>query len=149
MKSLCFALGLAVVFFFLSEINSSSGVLIGGYDPVILTNNLFRLLQDEDLIDQGQAEEIKSVVENEKGGASFGGVNVLKFNKVVLNILINNGIIYQDEAQNVLNKAKEAGGVKVNGYNVIVLEVEIVNLLVNKGHLKKEAAQQAVDTAKP
>jgi hypothetical protein len=114
-----------------------------------LTNNLLRLLQDKDLIDQGQAEEIKSVVENEEGGALFGGVNILKFNEVVLKVLINNGIIYQDEAQNVLSKAKEAGGAKVNGYNVIVLEVEIINLLVRKGSLDEDSARQALDNAKP
>lgn len=127
---------------------SSSGVFIGGYDPLIMTNNVFKILQEEKLITTEQAHEIKTIVEVEKKGILFSVVNVLKFNEVILNSLIRNKIFSKDEALDILQKSKEAGGVLISGYNIVVLEVEILNLLIKKGELDKDRGQWAVDKAK-
>ena len=127
---------------------SPSGVLIGGYDPLIMTNNLFKVLQEEKLLTRQQAQEIKIIVEAEKKGVLFGGVNILKFNEVALNALIRNDVFSKDEALDILQKSKDSGGVLIGGYNIVVLEVEILNLLVKKGKLDLQKAQSAVDNAK-
>ena len=127
----------------------ASGILIGGYDPVILTNNLFALLQEKDLISKSDTKSIKDITEATKTGVLFGGVNVLKFNEVVLKALIRNHKLTEVEASEILEKSKEAGGVLVGGYNIIVLEVGIMNSLVKKGYINLEKAQLAVDSAKP
>ena len=127
----------------------ASGILIGGYDPVILTNNLFVLLQEKDLISKSDAGKIKDITEATKTGVLFGGVNVLKFNEAVLQALIRNEKLTKAEASEIVEKSKEAGGVLVGGYNIIVLEVGIMNALVKKGYINLEKAQLAVDSAKP
>ena len=132
-----------------SPLKGTSGILIGGYDPVILTNNLFALLQEKNLISKSEAKQIKDVTEATKTGVLFGGVNVLKFNEVILNALIRNDKLTKTETSEILGKSKEAGGVLVGGYNIIVLEVGIMNALVKKGYLNLEKAQLAVDSAKP
>jgi hypothetical protein len=132
------------------ESNSSgkSGILIGGYDPVIMTNNLFGILQKENLIDKYEAQEIKDIVEGEKKGVLFGGINILKFNEIVLNALIKNGKISKKEALAIILKSKNSGGILVGGYNVIVLEIETMNTLIKNGFLDLETAQSVVDKAK-
>jgi hypothetical protein len=127
----------------------ASGILIGGYDPVIMTNNLFALLQEKHLISKSDARKIKDITEATKMGVLFGGVNILKFNEAVLNALIRNDKLTKVEASKIVEKSKDAGGVLVGGYNIIVLEVGIMNSLVKKGYIDLEKAQLAVDSAKP
>jgi len=125
-----------------------SGILIGGYDPLILTNGLFSLLQKKRIISKTEAHEIKRVVEDTKEGVLFGGINILKFNELVLNTLIKNKTLEVREAEHILRKSREAGGVLVGGYNIIVLEVEILNALLLKQHISKEEGQEIIDSAR-
>jgi len=68
-----------------SKKGARSGIYISGYDPVVLLNNLFTLLQENGLIGSMAALRIKEEVENSKEGALFGGINILKFNEVIIN----------------------------------------------------------------
>jgi hypothetical protein len=129
--------------------SSKSGVLIGGYDPLKMTNNLFVILQKENLIEKHEAQKIKEIVQSEKKGVLFGGINILKFNEVVLNALIQNKKISKDQALDIISKSKNSGGVLVGGYNVIVIEIETMNALIKNGYIDLETAQLAVDNAKP
>lgn len=126
-----------------------SGILIGGYDPLILTNNLFDLIQDKGILDYSEALTIKETVEQYKEGVLFGGVNILKFNELVLNALLRKKIISMDEANSIVEKSKNAGGVLISGYNVIILETEILNVLFKKGYINFTEGQMAIDSAKP
>ena len=125
-----------------------SGILIGGYDPLILTNNFFKILQEENLISKIDAKEIKGIVEDTKGGVLFGGVNILKFNEAAINALIRNKKLTEDDALEILDKSKKSGGVLIGGYNIIVLEVQVMNSLIKNGYLNLDKAQNALDSAK-
>jgi hypothetical protein len=125
-----------------------SGILIGGYDPFVMTNGLFHLVQKEKLISKNDAMEIKNIVETYKEGVLFGGINVLKFNELVINKLIDNGAITIEQARGILKKSKGAGGVLVGGYNVTILEVEILNALLENGMITLEEGQNIINQAK-
>jgi len=82
-----------------------SGIFIGGYDPVVMSNELFDLLQAKKLITSADAVEIKKVTEAYKEGILFGGINVLKFNEVLINKLLQNKVISSEQATRIINRA--------------------------------------------
>jgi hypothetical protein len=125
-----------------------SGISLSGYDPVIMTNGLFKLLQDKAIISSVEAFQIKNEVESSKGGVLFGGVNVLKFCDVALNTLISKGIITQGKAKGIVEQSQKAGGVLVNGYNVIALQVGILNVLLENKKITLGEGQMVIDQAK-
>lgn len=126
-----------------------SGILIGGYDPIVMSNEVFLLSQSKNLISKDQAAQIKKAVESYKEGVLFGGVNILKFNELIINGLLSNRIITIDQANSAVEKSKQAGGVMVGGYNVIALQVEILNLLLKNKKITYEEGQAVIDRSKP
>jgi hypothetical protein len=126
----------------------STGILIGGYDQLKLANDIFMLLQEKRLITHLDATDIKQTISTFKEGVLFGGINVLKFNEMILNKLIQNNRISYPEAQDMIGKSKTSGGVLIGGYNVLILEVEILNTLLRKGHISREEGQRIIDGAK-
>ncbi|MCJ7812233.1 hypothetical protein MUP95_02800 [bacterium] len=127
---------------------TKSGIFIGGYDPVAITNGVFLLLQNEKLITKSEALNIKKLTEESQLGIKFGGVDVLKFDEAVLNILLKKGIINITQAKLLVERSRNAGGVLINGYNVIQLNYEILNHLVENGYIKLKDAQEILDNAK-
>lgn len=126
----------------------STGILIGGYDQLKLANDIFMLLQEKRLITHLDATDIKQTISTFKEGVLFGGINVLKFNEMILNKLIQNNRISYPEAQDMIGKSKTSGGVLIGGYNVLILEVEILNILQRKGYISREEGQRIIDGAK-
>jgi hypothetical protein len=124
------------------------GISIGGYDPIVMSNELFRLLQDRKLITKDDAREIKTIIESYKEGILFGGINILKFNELVINKLLSNNRITRDQANFIIDKSRSAGGVLVGGFNVIVLEVETLNSLLKNNQITFEEGQKVIDSAK-
>lgn len=125
-----------------------SGILIGGYDPVVMSNELFLLLQAKSLISKDEAAGIKKTVESSKEGVLFGGINILKFNELIINGLFSNRVITIEQANTAIEKSRNAGGVMVGGYNVIVLEVEILNVLLKNKKITLEEGQRVIDHSK-
>ena len=128
--------------------NSPASIYIGGYDPVKLSNGIFSLIQKKNLITKQEAEEIKKIVEQSKSGLSIGGINILKFDEVLINTLINKRVLSMEEANNILEKSKKVGGLLINGYNVIQIKYEILNHLYKKGYISLNEAQSVIDKAK-
>lgn len=125
-----------------------SGILIGGYDPLIMSNELFKLLQRKILISQEQAMNIKTDIESYKKGVLFGGVNILKLNELILNSLISNKAITIEQANVIVAKSKNSGGVLIGGYNVIILQVGILDSLFKNGNIEMKEGQKVIDQAK-
>jgi hypothetical protein len=125
-----------------------SGVYFGGYNPVILTNQIFVILQDKRIIDKREAERIKKATEEIKSGVGIGSVDVLKFNEEVLNTLIQKKVINLFEAESMLERSRNAGGVLINGYNIIHLNAEILNALSKRNFISLREAQAALDNSK-
>ena len=126
----------------------SSGILIGGYDPLVMSNELFMLLQRKKLISKEQAMHIKKNIVSYKKGVLFGGVNILKLNELILNSLISSKAITIEQAKMILAKSKNSGGVLIGGYNVIVLQVEILNLLLKNKKIEIKEGQKVIVQAK-
>lgn len=129
--------------------DSGSGILIGGYDPLILTNGLLKIVQDKRVVTPLEAKEIIKITESYREGVLLGGINYLKFNELLLNLLIQKGIISSKEASSIVEKSKNAGGVLIGGFNVITLEVEILNILLQKGIISYSEGQNIIDAAQP
>ena len=125
-----------------------SGIFIGGYDPLVMSNGMFALLQNKKLISNKDAQDIKKLTESYKEGVLFGGINILKYNELILNKLIDNKHISIEQANQIIAKSKKSGGVMVGGYNVIVLEVEILNTLLKSSKISFEEGQSIIDNAK-
>jgi len=128
--------------------STKSGILISGYDPIVMTNGVFGLLQQKRVISAYDAKKIKEKVEESKDGVLFSGVNVLKFCELTINSLISKEIITNEKANQIIEKSKNSGGVLVGGYNIIVLEVEILNSLLARGIITKEEGQLIIDNSK-
>ncbi|MDD5687002.1 MAG: hypothetical protein PHE88_04110 [Elusimicrobia bacterium] len=126
----------------------ASGILIGEYDPITLSNSIFIMTYYKGFITQKDAEEIKKIVESEKRGVLFGGINILKFAEVFINKLIQNKYITIQQADEVLKSSQEVGGVLVGGYNIIVLEIEILNKLLENGFITLEEGQEIVNVSR-
>jgi hypothetical protein len=126
----------------------ASGILIGGYDPVVMSNELFLLLQGNRLITKEDASEIKRIIENYDEGVLFGGINLLKLNELILRKLISNKIMTAEQANAAIEKSKNAGGVLIGKYNVIILEVEILNTLLKNRRITLQEGQRVIDQAK-
>jgi hypothetical protein len=94
---------------------STTGVLIGGYDVLKLSNDIFMLLQEKRLITHLDATDIKQTISTFKEGVLFGGINVLEFNRMVLNKLLSNNRISYPEAQDIIGRSKTSGGVLIGG----------------------------------
>jgi hypothetical protein len=124
------------------------GIFIGGYDPLYIANDIFILLQNKGLITNIDAKDIKETVTTFKEGVLFGGINIMKFNEMIINKLIQNNKITYFEAQDMVEKSKNSGGVLIGGYNVLVLEVEVLNTLLRKGFITLKEGQQIIDNAK-
>jgi hypothetical protein len=131
-----------------SEENKKSGIYIGGYNPISLSNNLLSLLQKKNVITSIEAKNIVATSSTSNSGILIGGVNLVKFNEIVLNILIKKNVISYSEANEAVSKSKNSGGVLFGGINVIVLEVEILNLLLKKDLISRAEGQQAIDKAR-
>ncbi len=125
-----------------------SEILIGGYDPLAMSNGLFHLVQTKGLISKPEAAEIKTTVESYKKGILFGGINLLKFNELIMGGLLSNQVITKEQANAAIEKSKNAGGVMIGGYNVIVLEVDIMNLLLRNKRITFEEGQKVIDYSK-
>ncbi len=128
--------------------NQGSGVFIGGYDPIRLTNEVFLLLQKKGVLTKSEAENIVKVTKQTQGDVSFSGVNVLKFDETVLNLLLQKKLITLEQGNAMLERARNAGGVLLNGYNIIHLKAEILNALIQKNIVSLSEAQSALDKAK-
>ncbi len=128
--------------------NKKSGIYIGGYNPISLSNNLLSLLQKKNIITSIEARNIVTTNSTSNSGILIGGVNLIKFNEIILNILIKKNIISYSEANEAVSKSKNSGGVLLGGINVIVLEVEVFNLLLEKGLISRVEGQQAIDNAR-
>ena len=126
-----------------------SGILIGGYDPLAMSNELFLLLQRKRLIDSQQAGRLKREVSTYKKGILFGGINILKFDELIINSLVTNQALTMEQATQVISKSRNAGGVLVGGYNVIILKAEILNTLIKNNKISLEEGRTVVDRAKP
>ncbi len=125
-----------------------SRILFGGYDPVVLTNGVFTLLQHKKIISSKEAKHIKKVAMEPGPGVRISGINVLKFDEVLLNTLIKKKTINKSQAQLILKRSQNAGGILINGYNVVHLNAEILNTLSEKGLLSLSEAQITLDSAK-
>jgi len=125
-----------------------SGIFIGGYDPLIMANGIFRLLQEKKLISENDATEIKIKTESYNEGILFGGINILKYNEIIINKLILRGRITQSQANTTIEKSKKSGGVLLGGYNVIILQVEILNILLKNGYITLIEGQKIIDDSK-
>lgn len=125
-----------------------SGIFLGGYDPVVLTNGIFQLLQKNGIITNNEAIYIKKVIEESNAGMKFGGVDVLKFDEEVLNLMLRKGILNINQANKIIESSKKAGGILINGYNVIHLKYEILNYLLKNNYVSKSDAQAVLDNAK-
>lgn len=125
-----------------------SGVFLGGYDPVVMSNELFDLVRGKKLITTEDASEVKRVTESNKEGVLFGGINVLKFNEVLINKLFLNKAITREQANRIVDRAQKARGVMVGGYNVIILEVEILNSLLENNKINLKEGQNVIDRSK-
>jgi len=125
-----------------------SGVSLGGYDPVVMTSGIFRLMQDKGILSSSEAFKIKNEVDTAKGGVSISGVNVLKFCELIIQSLITKNIMTIEQANNIIEKSKKSGGVLLGGYNVIVLEVDILNILLINKIISREEGQKIIDAAK-
>ncbi|MHA1720266.1 MAG: hypothetical protein ACTSXK_12145 [Promethearchaeota archaeon] len=146
------------------KLNSSdkSEILIGGYNPLRLANNLLAMLEKENLIEKNEAEEIRNIVVRElkiplfgdkpvtfgNQPALFGGINIIKFNNLMIDALIKNNKISKKQASEIVEKSKKAGGIMISGYNVIVLDIEIMNTLIRNGFLDLKTAQSVIDSSK-
>jgi hypothetical protein len=128
--------------------NHGSGVSLGGYDPVRLTNEIFLLLQKKGVMNRVEAENVKKKVEEAQGGVAIGGVNVLKADEETMNLLLQKGLITMPQANVMLERSRNAGGVLINGFNVIHLKAEILNALIHKNLISVQEAQSALDSAK-
>ena len=125
-----------------------SGVYFGGYDPVALINEIFLILQNRRIIDKGEADKImKSIAEN-TSGVGIGGVDILKFDELVLNILIQKKVINMTEASAIIDRSRNAGGILINGYNPIYLNAEILNALIKGKRISLQEAQAALDKSR-
>lgn len=128
--------------------NVQRGMYIGGYNPITLVNGIFTILQQYGFIKANEAQAIKEIVESQGSGLQFGGIDVLKFDETIINILIKKKLITYNEAINILERSKNSGGVLINGYNLIFLNYEILNILVKKGYISLFEAQKIIDNAK-
>ena len=126
---------------------TNSVVYLGGYDPVKLMANTFYLLQVHGIVNTQEANAIKTITEASHGDTLIWGVDILKFNEVVINAMISKGIISRDEAEGILGRSQNAGGVLINGYNPIHLNAEILGALAQKGKIQMTEAQKALDDA--
>lgn len=126
-----------------------AGLTIGGYNPLLMSNELFILLQRKKLISQKQAMNIKTDIESYKKGILFGGINLLKLNELILNSLISNKAITIEQANLILAESKNSGGVLIGGYNVIILQVEILNSLLKNKKIEMKEGQQVIEQSKP
>lgn len=125
-----------------------SGIFLGGYDPVVFTNGIFRLLQKYRIITKDEAIYLKKSTEESNTGMKFGGVDVLKFDEEVLNLMIKKGILNLDQANQIIDRSKKVGGILINGYNVIQLKYEILNFLLKNNYVTLSDAQAVIDNAK-
>lgn len=131
-----------------SEENKKTGIYIGGYNLISLSNNLLSLLQEKSIITSIEAKNVVTESSTSNSGILIGGVNLVKFNEIVLNILIKKNIISYSEANEAVSKSRNSGGVLFGGINVIVLEVEVLNFLLKKDLISKAEGQQAIDKAR-
>jgi hypothetical protein len=127
----------------------TSGILIGGYDPIVMSNGLFILLQNKKIISNQEATEIIKILKSYKHGILFGGINFAKFNELVLSILLTKKIISNEEVREILKKSQNAGGILMNGYNIIILEVGILNALLLNNTITLQEGQSVIDKSKP
>lgn len=127
---------------------SIASVYIGGYDPLKIANDIFMLLQKHRLITKEDAHDMKNIIESYKEGVLFGGVNLIKFNEVMINKLITRNKITLQQAKDIVEKSRGAGGVLIGGYNMIALEVGLLNVLLENGEITKEEGQRILDGAK-
>ncbi|MBC8183700.1 hypothetical protein H8E88_21615 [candidate division KSB1 bacterium] len=129
--------------------STGGGVFFGGYDPVVLTNGIFQLLQKNGIISKTEAIQIiNKVTDESSSGMKIGGVDVLKFDEEVLNLLLKKRIINNLQANQIVQRSKDAGGILINGYNVIQLKYEILNFLLTNKYVNKSDAQAVLDNAR-
>jgi hypothetical protein len=131
-----------------SNIEKKSSILIGGYDPIILSNGVLNLLKKKKIISDQEANQIKKIAESDKRGVLFGDINLLKFNELILGVLLSKNIINNKQVENIIKNSKNAGGVLVSGYNIIVLEAEILNALLLNEYITLQEGQNIIDQAK-
>lgn len=125
-----------------------SGMYIGGYDPVAISENTFHLFQTKGIVTPAEAELVVNEIRKPAAGVSVGGVNILKTDEILMNVLIQKKQISFDDAQTMLDRSKGAGGFQINGINVIRLKAEILNALVQRKIITLKEAQLALDSAK-
>lgn len=131
-----------------SEKSIEPGVFIGGYNPIVMVNGIFKLLQEKNIISQTEAFQLKNAAESSKEGITFSGVNILKFCELVLNTLVSKNIITLSKAKEIVEKSKKGEGVLIGGYNVVVLQVEILNALLGSNRITLSEGQRVIDQAK-
>lgn len=125
-----------------------SGILIGGYDPVVMSNGLFVILQEKNVITKNEAYILKNIVESSTDGLLLSGVNILKFCEVVLNTLVSKNVITESRAKNIIEKSQKSEGILIGGYNVVVMQVEILNSLIENGRISLNEGQKIIDKSK-
>ena len=125
-------------------------IIIGGYDPLILTYELIVLLKQKTLINDIQSEHLLKPYEIDitKSRTIFGHLNILQTNKDILDFLVLNKNISRNEADSILKSAKEAGGFVIQGYNIVILEAEILKTLQKKNYITLAEAQRTIDSSK-
>lgn len=125
-----------------------SNIFIGGYDPIAMANGVFSLLQLKKLIGKEDAIEIKETIKIYRGGVLIGGMNLLKFNELIINKLILKNEITQSQAKSIIEKSQKSGGILIGGYNVIVLQVELLNVLLKNRKIELSEGQSIIDKSK-
>lgn len=122
-----------------------SGIYFGGYDPVMMANGIFILLQRKEHITKSDARDIIKNVEKYKEGVLFGNINILKYDELLLNTAIKRNLITLKQANEILVKAKDAGGVKIGDYNIIILQVEFLTKLLTNKKIQLVEGQNIID----
>src|SRR4030042_2264176 len=119
-----------------------SGIYIAGYDLLHMTNGIFILAKKKELISKDDALEIKNITESYKEGLLLGGINIIKFNELLINKLIKNKAITYEQAKNAIDESKKQEGTLIGGYNILVLNVQILTALFNNGKIEIKDGQK-------
>ncbi|MFA5879491.1 MAG: hypothetical protein WC860_04875 [Candidatus Margulisiibacteriota bacterium] len=129
------------------NINYDKGLSLNGYDPIKMSLGLFILLQDKHIISKREANRIEKLLLSYKDGVLIGGINLLKFNELVVVNLLLKRKISEEQKSMIFKNAKNAGGVLVDCYNIIVMETEILNALYKNKRISLAEGQEVIDYA--
>lgn len=126
-----------------------SGISIGGYDPLVLNNEIIKKLLEKNRLSK---EKVKKIY----GSTSIDsfkvhtGIDVLKSTNQMLELLIKEKIITRVEVEKAKTVAKEDDSkvTKIDGYNLVVLDSYIIELLIKKGIINLEEGKSLLRSSR-